>query len=227
MKRANKLIGNKVNLILIAFSIVLIIFFINSVSGLNAGILGGKMVLYAKTGEVIDKSIKVINNNTFPVIIEITPSGDISNDIKIIDNNFTVDANSEKDARFSIRITQEGKSEGSIVVKFKPANIEDGKNGIALPASIIIFAEKGDETDNAWNDWFSGNDDENTNDDNINDINSDDKSSKKLNPMVIGLSITAVVFVVFLVLLIMYYSKNKNKNKEGKGEKLNHKKSRS
>ncbi len=172
------------------------------------------MVLYGKTGDVIEKSIKAINNNSFPVIVELEPSGNLTKDIKIIDNNFTLEANSEKNANFLIRITKEGRSDGSIVVRFTPKNIEDGKNGIALPASIVIFAEKGNGTLPDWDEWNKPGDKPPNNPD-----NSGNNSELKISPLIIGLIITVVVFIIFFVLLMLYYKKNVKK--EGK---LNEKK---
>lgn len=194
MKRDNKILG-----IAIVALILILVLSIN-VCALNAKIGNGRVVLYPKVGDVIERYVKVINANNISVNIELFSGGDLKDQIKIRENNFTLAPNEEKDAYYSIKITKEGKTESQINVKFLGVG---EKNGIVLPATIIVVASKGNGTiidipDNPDND-FNGT---NGNNGDITDDNN------KINPFIIGLVITAVVFVILLILLY-FYSRNK------------------
>ena len=89
------------NKVLLIFLLVLILS-IGCVTALNAMVGNGKFVISnATVGQVIDRTMKVYNNNTFEVRIELLPAGNLSKYIKVIDNNITMTPNSEKDFRFS------------------------------------------------------------------------------------------------------------------------------
>lgn len=208
MKRENKQY-KRIAIIGLILGIILSISFISAVSG---GIGNGKVVLNAKVGDIIEKSVKVINYDNISVNIELSGAGDLKDQFKFKKNNFTLAPKEETDVGYSLRVTKEGRSDSQINVKFIPT---EGKNGIILPASVIIFAAKGNSTTLDWTDLITG-------DNNMNDINKTNgkynpKDTAKINPIVIGLFATAIVFVILLVLLI-FYIKYKG------GVKLNNKK---
>ncbi len=191
MKRESLQKNRVVNIMIVLSLIVLLS--IGSISALNAKIGNGKVVLYAKVGDVIEKSVKVINDNNVSVNIELIADGDLKDQFKFKKANFTLAPNEETDATYSLKVTKEGKTTSYINVKFTAVG---EKNGIILPASVIIFAQKGNET------IVSNN----------NDGNSDDINNKaKLSPVVIGFVITAVVFIIFLIILFVY-TKNRGDN---------------
>ncbi len=197
---------DRLHAILLAAFLVLLL--MCNVSALNAKIGNGKIVLYVKVGDVVEKSVRVINDNNVSVNIELIPDGDLKDSIKFKDANFTLEPYEETDAEYSLKVTKEGRSDSYINVIFTPV---EGKNGIVLPASIIIFAQKGNgtaEDDNGLSDWLD-----------TDNADSGDDEENKINPVAIGLVITAIVFVVLLVLLYVH-SKSKNK----KDENLNQKK---
>lgn len=215
----NILKGNRV---LFMCLIALVLLSISSVSALNAKVGNGKFVISnATVGEVIERSMKIYNNNSFEIIIELVPSGNLSQYIKIIDNNITMAPNSEREFSFSVKVPKEGRNDGGINVKFTPVNMTaNGKNGIVIPTTMIIFATKGTGGKIDWTSWLGSG--------NKNETSSGTDPVTGNNPgngIGIGtiLMITAIVFIVLLILLFVY-SKRKNGVKEGKGEKLNTKK---
>ncbi len=217
MKRENKpykLIEYNRIAVIIAVIILMLIFIIilstTSINALTAKIGNGKVVLNAKVGDIIEKSVKVINSNNVSVFIELIGGGDLQDQFIFKKNNFTLAPNEETDAGYSLRVTKKGRSDSQINVKFMPL---EGKNGIVLPATVIIFAAGGNNTTGSWTNWFSGSDN------NLNKTrdNSDPSIDKRLNPLAVGLFITAIIFIILLVVLSIYL---KNKRRV----KLNHKK---
>lgn len=167
------------------------------------------MVLYGKTGETIEKSIRVINNNSFDVTINLSASGDLGKNIIIEDGNFILSPQEERNVPFKIKFAKEGKTDSSIVVRFTPSDIANGKNGVALPVSIIVFAEKGNGT--VINDSDGNNDDDGNN-------NQDEKN--KISFVTISIIITGAIFFVFFILLIIYFKYSKKdflKKEDDKG----------
>jgi len=193
----------------------------NSVNALNGATANGKFVISnATVGDVIQRSIKVISNNSFDVIIELEPAGNLSKYIKIIDNNITMGPHSEKEFRFSVKVPQEGRNDGGINIKFTPANMTaNGKNGIVIPTTMVIFAKKGSGNID-WTSWFGTNKNESNQDDpETNPQNSDSGMSL----FEILFLVTAIIFIILLILLYLY---SKRKNSGVKREKLNTKKSK-
>lgn len=201
------------------FAVFLVLVFlisIISVYALEAKILGGRMVLYPKTGEIVERSIKIINSNQFPVKIELFTSGDLADYMTLEENNFTLDADEEKNVSFTIKVAKEGQTQTKIDVKFIPEDEANGKNGVVLSSTIIIIAAKGNGTIN-----FTPNSN-NTNTDNTGYINSDEGNDMKINPTTIAIIITLIVFFI-LVGLVIYSRTKKNVINKG-GEKINSKK---
>lgn len=217
---------NLMNVTVLFVCLLVTILLMSSVSALNAGVGNGKFVISnATVGEVIERTMKIYNNNTFDVRIELIPSGNLSKYIKIIDNNITMTPNSEEDFRFTVKVPQEGRNDGEIIVKFTPADVANGKNGIAIPTTMVIFATKGTGGTIDWTSWFGGEDDDTNNTNNGNDDgNSGSDSGGGLSLISTLLMITAIVFVVLLILLFIYSKKKNNGVKEGKRDKLNTKK---
>ena len=132
----------KLRLVLFCFAFLLIILFISSVSALVAKIGNARIIVNVKTGETLQKSIKIINDNPVPVKIELVPSGEIKDAITIRNNNFILKPNSEKNVYFIIKAVKYGKNEGHLIVKFTPI---EGGEGVAIPAEIIIISRLDNE----------------------------------------------------------------------------------
>jgi hypothetical protein len=214
----NILKGNSAVLIL-SFLVLSIIFSVNPITALNAKVGNGKFVISnATVGQVIERSMKIYNNNSFDVRIELIPAGNLSNYIKIMDNNVTMSANSEKEFRFSVKVPLEGRNDGGINVKFTPVDmVANGKNGIIIPTTMVIFASKGKDIPIDWTGWLTGNKNStknNTGTDPGNPVNG-------MSLFEVLLMITAIVFILLLIILYIY---SKRKNSGVKREKLNTKK---
>lgn len=190
---------------------------IGSVLAITASIGNARMILDdAKTGDTIERSIAVKNTNDVAVKIKLFATGDLAEDIKIKDDNFTLNAGEEKKAFFTIKVKKAGETESKINVQFTPV---DGKNGAGLSSTIIVVASGEDV-----------NDGEDTNAD-TNTGNSNDHTNSsstgitgnvigKLDKNMIALGTTLIVALVFIVVLIIYYRpKKKIKNGDEKIEK--------
>lgn len=193
----------------------------NVLAALDVKIGNGIMILRAETGDKIEKSILVINDNNFSVNIKLTASGDLADDITIKDDNFTLGPGEEKKAFFTIDVKKAGETESRVNVQFTPVG---GKNGGVLSSKITVIA-----SDNL-ND---GADDENV--DEVVDTNADDDTNDntnssstgitgnvigKLDKNMIALGTTLILALVFIVVLIIYYrSKKKTMKNEEKIEK--------
>ncbi len=197
MKRENTQKNRVMSLMVVLFIIILLS--ICSVSALNAKIGNGKVVLYAKVGDVIEKSVKVINDNNVTVNIELIGDGDLKDQFKFKKANFSLAPHEELDASYSLKITKEEKTTSYVNVKFTSVG---EKNGIILPASVIIFAQKNNGTI-----------------DNTSPLNTTNEGEDKTSPFAIGLAVTAVIFIILLVLLYIY-----SKNKDNSFNKLTKKK---
>ena len=205
------------------FGFLFLISLTSSATALNAKVGNGKFVISnATVGQVIDRTMKIYNNNSFEVRIELVPAGNLTNYIKILDNNVTMAPSSEKEFRFSVKVPQEGRNDGGINVKFTPVNMTaNGKNGIVIPTTMIIFAQKGNSGTIDWTSWFGGGSKNNTN---INKTGTGSGTSYSGNGMSIFEILFIVTAIIFIVLLILLYLYSKRKNSGVKREKLNNKK---
>jgi hypothetical protein len=200
----------KVELVAVCFAII-IVMQIAGVFAITASIGNARMILTAKTGDVIEKSILVKNVNSEAVIINLSASGDLENYVKFKDTSFTLAPGEEKKANFTITVAKDGTTETKINVQFAPT---EGKNGVGLSSTVIINAEKG--TGGSWFDFLTGNKNNSTTttqnaSKQNNSMTGNAIISGTAGTMMIGLIVTAVVFVILLVLMIIYVNKRKSK----------------
>ena len=118
---------------------------INFASAITGSIGNARMILRPDVGEQIEKYILVKNVNDVAVDIELFTSGDLEEDINIVDSAFRLEAGEEKRAYFTIDIKKSGSSETSVNVQFTPV---DGKNGVGLSSTVIVIAT-GEDIDNS------------------------------------------------------------------------------
>jgi len=97
------------------------------------------MVLKASPGDTIERYIRVINANNESVTINITATGNLSENVKLKDNNFILKQGEEKKAYFTIKADKEGTTETNLNVAFIP---EKGNN-VGLVATVILIAGTG------------------------------------------------------------------------------------
>ncbi len=185
------------------------------VSATTASIGNSRMILHLSPSESVDKYILVKNVNDFPVNITLTAEGDLKDNIKIKDTSFTLQANEEKNAYFTIKAQKSGTSESKINVLFKP---EEG-NTVGLVSTIIVTVGGADISTSG--DASSGDASTDNSSDsgvtfNINNKtsvpeNSTNKSSLSLSPALM-LSISTLVLAAILVILFFYASKKMKKS---------------
>ena len=205
-------IGNFFGLLI---CLLLVLGMIGQVSALTGSIGNARMILRdVETGDVIKKTILVKNVNNIPVDIELFASGDLEDSVKIIDNNFRLDAGEEKKAAIEIEVKKSGTTETKINIKFSPI---DGGNGVGLSSTIIIIAEKGP----GFIEGLFGDDDssDDGSDDGVGDDSNmgNDEVSSGSNMLKIGLSATAFIFLVFVILL--YFAAKKKREIESHEKK--------
>ena len=197
MKNSKKLIFG---ILVVSFSLLLSF----NVSAITAKIGNGKMILNVEVGDTVEKSIWVINDNDVAVDITLIPSGDLERDVEVLENNFRLEPMEDKSARFKIPITEAGRTETRINVKFTPV---DGTQEVGLASLIIINAgEVGSLSD---------------------DENDDVEGSSLLTGNIIGangvnktylvLGLSTLLLGIALVVLL-YYSKKIRKKKVNKGD---------
>ena len=201
---SNKETSIEILVLISLFLIITTIGSISDVSALDARILGGRMVLHGNVGDTIHKSIKIINNNSFEVTINLQAQGNFSSAFTFLQNNFTVPANQTKDANFTIQLTKEGNYNTLVVVKFLPTDPKNGKNGIALPATIITVIGNGNSSST-------------TTDPNPNT----GKSNFSLDSTTLGIMFTCIILIVLVILFVIYSKSKKTKlNDGGKKEEV-------
>ena len=123
----------------------------------------------------IQKTLRVINDNDFPVTITITPVEEMVDILDVLDNDFVLKANEEKDAKYVITLVRPGTYNGKILTMFKPTE----GNGIAISTEIQVIAygegdfpsEEDTTNDNSDDTQNTTDDNSNTNQDNTQDTN--------------------------------------------------------
>jgi len=192
---------NKMNkkIVFLSLSLLILVMLVGNVLAITAKIGNARMILRPEVGDEIEKSIQVINDNDVIVDINLFASGDLEDDIEIIDTEFRLEPGEEKKAFFKIEIKEPGKTETQINVQFTPV---DGKNGAGLSSTVIIIASGEGELDE---------DDEEEDEDSTTGTTGKSISDLKLGKTGIALIITSIVFVIFLVLLIIYSNQAKQR----------------
>ena len=199
---------------LVLLGLLLVTVFISSALAVTGNIGNARMVLRANVGDTIEKTILVKNINNGSVDIELFASGDLEKDITVVDSKFTLGVGEEKDAKFRIKVRNEGTFESKINVKFYS---QTEKQGIGLSSTVIVIASQGDDTDDTDDDIIDDTDDtviDDTDPYNNSSVIGNNKAKKSISPVTIALSITGIILVIFFVLLIIYYNKNKRNSSE-------------
>jgi hypothetical protein len=201
-------------LITIIFLLSLIIF-VSYVAAITANIGNARMILRVKPGDTIDRTILVQNVNDEEIKIDISASGDLANNTKILDKSFNLQPGGKKDARFQIKVLDEGTTETKINVQFTPIN---NGNGVVLSSNIIIISQKGNGTDIS-DEVSDESDNENSEDESTgDDTNADISNSFSFDyksPLSILLIITAILVLLLIILLLI-------SKRSGKKEEIKH-----
>lgn len=174
---------------------------VSNVLAITAKIGNGIMILKAETGDVVEKSILVINDNDVAVNIELTADGELAKGITIKDKSFTLQPGEEKKAYFTIKANEESVTESRINVKFTPVGEKSG----AVLSSKITFVAIGETVADDTKD-------------SENQANSNSASGSVTGKVIAGdlekkyivaLIITGITVVVFIVVIIIYYKTEK------------------
>ncbi|MFA5019680.1 MAG: hypothetical protein WC533_01130 [Candidatus Pacearchaeota archaeon] len=181
-------------------------------SAITGKIGNGKMILNAEVGDTIDRTIRVINDNNQTLNITLFASGDLAEDITIIDSNFILLAGEEKKARFTIEIKNPGNTDNRINVQFQPLIEEE--SGVGLSAQIIINAVGEGELENE--DIESDETPGLTGDAIFKNPDGSENSSK----IIIALAISTFVLLVLLLILLYYASKKKKPKQNEKADEI-------
>jgi hypothetical protein len=193
----------RVKILMSCFLFLLIIFSsVSPVLAITGSIGNARMVLRAEKGEEIQKYILVKNVNDVPVNIELFPTGDLEDSIFIIDSEFSLSAGEEKKAYFTIKAQKEGTTETKVNVKFTP---QDEGNGVGLSSTIILIV--GGENSNT----NSGNSEDNNTGFSFDIKNpvTGKVTGDGLGTVGIAVMVTAIVFIIFIVIAVFAYKKNK------------------
>lgn len=182
--------------------ILILLLTISSASAITASIGNSKMVLRSPPDVEVEKYILVKNVNNVSVTIEMIVNGDLKDNVKLKDNNFTLSPGEDKKAYFTIKADNEGSYTTKINVKFTP---EKG-NAVGLSSTIIFIAG-------------SGKGDNNSEDSSVENQNSSKLSLSKLiqsnisNSVNLMLISTTVLSAILLVLLLYSLTKHKKRAK--------------
>ena len=183
------------------------------VSALTAKIGNARAVISGEVGDTIDRTIKIINDNNVSVLIELFVEGNISQDIKLIDNNFTLSPGQEKEAKFEVYLREAGSSKNNINIRFTDL-AGDKKKAVGVSAVLIV---------NVYGEGKIPAKDDNTNTDPLTGSVIFDESGN-FTGLSFGLLLILILALVLIVLaLIFFYLKKKNsglaKIKKGKPTK--------
>lgn len=110
------------------------------VNGITGSIGNAKAIvnIELKKSNVLERTVLIKNVNNISVNIKLEAADDLEGITEIIDNNFILKENEEKNAKFKVTVPKEGTYNGNIIVFFKPI---DGKGaGVVLQSNLIIKA---------------------------------------------------------------------------------------
>jgi hypothetical protein len=188
-----KIISSILVITIIVFSITMIS--INA-SAITGKIGNGRMILNLEQGDKLEKYIQVINDNNVSVNISVYSSGDLENNIEVLDENFMLNPGEDKRARFIITAGAPGNYEGKVNVAFKPTSNE---SGVGISAQIILNVHKKgtltNETSGLFN--FFGSD----------------------NPINSGTILIGSTIILIIGAAILFYTAKRKSKKRGEHEK--------
>lgn len=121
-------------------TVVLVLFLAPFASAITGSIGNAKAIVTVdlKKSNVLERTVLVRNVNNVSVTVKLEAADDLEGITDILDKEFTLEPNQEKNARFTATIPKEGTYNGNIVIFFKPP---EGKGaGVALQANLIIKA---------------------------------------------------------------------------------------
>jgi len=127
--------------IVFILSVIILSSFVSAIIG---SIGNARMIIRLDVGDTIEKYVLVKNVNDVNIDVELTTSGDLGQDINIVDNEFTLVPGGEKKAYFTIDANEVGRKECKVDVKF---TYSDGGGGVGLSSEVIIIVDEKDLED--------------------------------------------------------------------------------
>jgi hypothetical protein len=215
--------GKYMSLITVVSIFILLIVSGSLVSALTGSIGNARMVLYPEVDGVhevtIDKSILVKNVNNVPILVTLVPDEAAEEFIDIIDNEFKLEPQSEKKAKFSVSVVDVGTYDGRINVMSSSLEENYDGPGVALSSNIVVIAKKAEgeiDIDEGDDDEDDKMEDERDEEDGVTGNVIDGSNSKGGG---IGIFMYSTVVLVLVLIGLVYYNSKKSSNdskKEGK-----------
>lgn len=127
---------------------ILTIFSAQQAYAIKASIGNGVMIIHTEVDpgklNVIDRTIKVINNNDYDINVSLKPTGELVGITDVIDDALIIPPGESVDARFRIVITEPGVYYGEMLVSFRSADPEIRDSGLGLSSKITVDAASSD-----------------------------------------------------------------------------------
>lgn len=202
-------------LIFAGFLMVLLVLSLVNVSAITGKIGNGRMIINLEVGDILNRTIRVINDNDAALNITLTGSGDLVDYLEIIDDSFILQAGEEKKARFKLEAKKAGTYTTKINVRFAP--LEEGGNGVGLSSTIITKIYKDGELPDNSDDYTD--DGEITGDVVDGKTNGENSETDKDNKFLIVLVLLTILLVIVLIALISYMNSVVNRQKEKNNKK--------
>ena len=172
------------------------VFFVPFASAIIGSIGNAKAIVNVDLNKnnILERTVLIKNVNNFSIDVKLEPADGLEKITDIIDKEFTLKENEEKNARFKVTIPKEGVYNGNIVIFFKP---EGGRGaGVVLQSNLIIKASGDKEV--------IVNDLENKDNDIDNDIINENISSNIENePSKSNIWLYLIIGIIFVSLIII------------------------
>jgi len=125
--------------------ILLCLFFLPSIFAITGEIGNARAIITRDWNgkETLERTIFVSNPNNIKVDIKLEVSEEIKDIVELVDASFTLQPGEEKNARYKLKVIEEGHWNGRINVFFKP---EEG-NSVVLSSTIILNVGNSEEED--------------------------------------------------------------------------------
>ena len=200
--------GGNMNKKLVFLILSIFVFFVPFASAIIGSIGNAKAIVNVDLNKnnILERTVLIKNVNNFSIDVKLEPADDLEKITDIIDKEFTLKENEEKNARFKVTIPKEGVYNGNIVIFFKP---EGGRGaGVVLQSNLIIKASGDKEVivndlENKDNDIDNENIDNNDDNENINSNIENEPSKSKIGfYLIIGIIFVSLVIIAIFVILM-------------------------
>jgi hypothetical protein len=195
--------------------VVAVLFLLVLNAGFSSAITGAmgnaRMVLYPEvngwTNTVIEKSILVKNVNNERINITLQMNEGAEKFIELVDKSFILEPNTEKEAKFIVKVRKEGTYDAKINIFF--SSVDEEKAGVALSSEIIVIAKK----DQGYDDSKNQTDENGSITGNIiGKVGDGIKNVSSVTWIAIGSTFILLVILVFLITVLSKKGEKRRKN---------------